>query len=65
MNLLCKGNKVSVKYQAQCFFSPNPPLRTSLVYFTDILNTFVEKLDNRFVDCTRMWLDCGLEKHYG
>jgi len=30
INLLCAGNKVFVKYQAQGGGNPNPPLRTSL-----------------------------------
>ena len=29
-NLLCAGNKIFVKYQAQGFFNPNPPLAYAL-----------------------------------
>jgi len=31
VNLICAGNKVFVKYQAQGGANPNPPLRTPLL----------------------------------
>ena len=34
MNLLCAGNNIFVKYQAQGGVNPNPPLRTPLFVLT-------------------------------
>jgi len=42
LNLLCAGNEVFVKYQAQGGFNPNPPLRTFQVD-DDAMQTDVHK----------------------